>query len=115
MDLQTFVITFAEFLNNVIIPFLIGIAFLIFVVNVIRYFVIGGGEPESREKARMLATYALLGFTFILILWGIVNMLTSSLGLTNGGFFPCPDYFNEFDNTLPTMTLSDCTAPGTST
>ena len=96
MDLQTFVITFVQFVNGVVLPFILGIAFLVFLVNVIRFFVIGGGNQESQEKARSLALYSVLAFVFILVLGGIVNLTAGAFGLdtyanpSNRG--PCPDY-----------------------
>jgi len=78
MSLQDFFTTFIQFINGVIIPFLLGLAFLLFIINVIRYFVIGGSNQESQEKARATALYGVFAFTFLLIFWGIVNMLNSA-------------------------------------
>ena len=90
-NLQLFILDVMDFINFVLIPFLFGIAFLIFVVNVIRYFVIESNNQEGREKAKNVAYYSVLAFVFIIIFWGIVNTLTYSLGL-GGGPPPCPDY-----------------------
>jgi hypothetical protein len=68
------------FFSGVLIPFLIGIAFLFFVINVFRFFIFGGSNEEGREKAKSLAIYGVLAFVIIIIFWGIINMLSSSLG-----------------------------------
>jgi hypothetical protein len=70
-----------NFVDSTLIPFLFGIAFLFFVINVFRYFILGGGNPEAQESAKSLATYGVAAFVFLIIFWGIVNMLVSSLGL----------------------------------
>ena len=68
------------FFSGVLIPFLLGIAFLFFVINVFRYFIVGGANQESKEKAKSLATYGVLAFVIIIVFWGIINLLSSSLG-----------------------------------
>jgi len=80
-SLQDLVKNTTSFLGEIVIPFLIGIAFLAFVYNVIRFFVLGSTSEEGREKAKALAIYSVLAFTLIIIFWGIINLLTSSIGL----------------------------------
>lgn len=72
-----------RFIDSVLIPFLFGMAFLFFVINVVRYFVIGGSNPDAQDSAKALALYGVAAFVFLVIFWGIVNMLATSLGLEN--------------------------------
>lgn len=90
-SLQTFLTSFVIFLSNTVIPFLMGIAFLFFVVNAIRFFVLGSTNEEEREKAKALAIYGVAAFIFIVIFWGIINMLSSSTGM-DGQTAPISDY-----------------------
>lgn len=69
------------FTNNVLIPFIIGIGFLVFVFGMFQYFIAGGANDEKKEKGRGLMIYATLGFVLIIVFWGIINLLTSSTGL----------------------------------
>ena len=85
MGLEQYIIGFIGFVNNIVIPFLLGIAFLFFVINVFRFFILGGANTDSQEKARSLAIYGVGAFVLISILWGIINILTSSLGLAQLG------------------------------
>lgn len=78
-------------LSSVVIPFLWGIAFLMFVWNAVRYFVIEGHSEDGREKAKSLMIWSVAAFVFVSIFWGIINMLATSTGLT-GGQQPCSDY-----------------------
>lgn len=82
---------FVGFLSTVVIPFLFAVAFLVFAVNVIRYFVLGGATDEGRENAKNLAIYSVSAFVILIIFWGLVNLITSSLGF-DGVNQPTPDY-----------------------
>jgi succinate dehydrogenase/fumarate reductase cytochrome b subunit len=97
--IQSFAKSFTSFLGNVIVPFLIGVAFLIFAFNAIRYFVLGGGNEEDREKAKNLAIYSVMGLVIIMIFWGIVNLLSNSLGLAKDSQ-PISDYVQNNNSTL---------------
>ena len=81
------------FTNTVLIPFIIGIGFLVFVFGMFQFFIAGGANEEKKEQGKSLMIYATLGFVLIIIFWGIVNLLTSSTGL--GG---------DTVNDIPTVT-----------
>lgn len=93
MGLQTLLAGFLDFLTGTVIPFLLVIATLFFVWNVTRYFIIGGANEESREKARQLALWGILAFVLITSLWGIVMLVVNGLGLDNRSI--APDYMCE--------------------
>jgi hypothetical protein len=87
-----------DFINSILIPLLLGIAFLFFVINAVRFFVIGGSSDEGQERAKNLALYGIATFVFILSFWGIVNVLAGGIGIS--GTDPCtsnlyPDYFER--------------------
>jgi len=70
-----------NFVNTILIPFIIGIAFLFFVWGIIQYFVIGGANEDARKNGRNLMIYATLGFVIIIVFWGLINLLVGGLGL----------------------------------
>ena len=70
--------------NTVVIPFIIGIGFLVFVWGMFKFFIVGGSNDEEKEKGKNLMIYATLGFVLIIVFWGIVNLLTASTGLEGG-------------------------------
>lgn len=92
----------AIFIDNVVIPFLFGMAFLVFIVNAIRFFVLQSSNENGREKARSLMMYSILAFVFLIIFWGLINLLSSSLGL-DGCDAPVNDYqqYNAVGPPLP--------------
>lgn len=92
-NLLSLVINFVEFINGVLIPFLLGIGFLMFVINVVRYFVLGSANEEGRDKAKKLAIYSVSAFVLIVTFWGIINLLTGSINI--GGGQPRNDYIEN--------------------
>lgn len=75
MNIQTFLINILSFLNATVLPFLFALAFLFFLWNATRYFIIGGSNEEDQTKAKALAVWGIAAFVFIVSLWGIVNLL----------------------------------------
>jgi uncharacterized membrane protein YidH (DUF202 family) len=80
-EFGTLIANILIFINEVIIPFIIGIGFLVFVWGMFKYFIAGGADDGKREEGKNLMIYATLGFVLIVIFWGVVNLLASSTGL----------------------------------
>jgi len=70
------------FINDVLIPFIIGIGFLVFVWGMFKFFILGGANDEKKEQGKSLMIYATIGFVLIIIFFGVINLLTESTGLT---------------------------------
>ncbi len=94
MDLQTILIRFISFFNEIVIPLLFVVALLMFLWNATRYFIIGGSNEDDQEKARRLAVWGILAFVIIVAFWGIINLLikTFDVGRDNPVI---PDYMCE--------------------
>lgn len=80
-SVQQFIASLTFFIGNVLIPFLFGLALLFFLWNAFRFFILGAHETEARDNARRLALYGILGFVFLVSIWGIVNIFVSGLGI----------------------------------
>tara|TARA_B100001939_G_C16887969_1_gene593978 strand:- start:896 stop:1273 length:378 start_codon:yes stop_codon:yes gene_type:complete len=78
---QDLLVNIMRFTNDVLIPFIIGIGFLVFVWGIFLYFIAGGADEEKRVKGRSLMVSATIGFVVIIIFFGILNLLTTSTGL----------------------------------
>jgi len=70
------------FINNILVPLVFAIAFLIFIWGIFRYFIMGGANPEEQKKGRQLMLYGIAGFIIMVTIWGIVNLLARGLGLS---------------------------------
>lgn len=86
-----------EFANEILIPFIIGIGFLLFVFGMFQYFIAGGANDEKKKQGKSLMIYATLGFVLIVVFWGIINLLAGSTGLQGDTGLKDEVKF-EFDN-----------------
>lgn len=77
--------TFADIVNDRIVPFVDGavipllyvLAFLFFVIGVARYFFTGG--EENRQKGKAFVLWGLIGMVAIFGVWGVVHLLLSAI------------------------------------
>jgi fumarate reductase subunit D len=92
---QGFIVLITHFIGDVLLPFLFALALLFFLVNVARYFVIGGDDAESQEKAKTLAIYGIGAFVFLISIWGIVNMFVNAFEIDDDEA-KCPDYLQDW-------------------
>ena len=79
------------FINGVLIPFILGIGFLVFVWGMFRYFIAGGANDDAKEQGKSLMVYATLGFVLIIIFWGVVNLIAQSTGWEDENLEDIPD------------------------
>ncbi len=84
--LTGFLQSILDFVNTALIPFILGIGFLLFVWGMFQYFIAGGANDEAKEKGKSLMLYATLGFVLIIIFWGIINVVASGTGLASQPF-----------------------------
>lgn len=69
------------FINDIIIPSIIAIGFLVFVWGMFKYFIAGGADEGKRDEGKSLMIWATLGFVLIIVFWGVVNLFANSTGL----------------------------------
>ena len=69
------------FISNVLIPFILGLGFLLFVWGMFLYFIAGGADEEKRGKGKSLIIWATLGFVIIIVFWGVINIVAGGTGL----------------------------------
>jgi NADH:ubiquinone oxidoreductase subunit 2 (subunit N) len=72
-------------INNVAVPVIFALAFVVFIWGVFRYFIFGGHNDEARESGKKLMLYGILGFFVMVSIWGLVNILVGSVELENQG------------------------------
>ncbi len=80
MDLQTFLGSVITLLNS-IVPLILAVAFLVFLWNMMRYFIIEGGNEKEHENAKSLALWGIIAFVIISGIWGIVNLFIGEINI----------------------------------
>lgn len=76
-------------INNVLVPVLMAIAFIVFLWGIYKYFIAGAANEGDKGDGRKFALWGVIGFVVILSLWGLVNLFMGVLGLSKGS---APDY-----------------------
>lgn len=71
-------------INTIVVPVIFALAFAVFVWGVVKHFFIHGGEENSREEGRTFILWGLVGLLVLFSVWGLVNILLSTLGLKPG-------------------------------
>ena len=65
-----------------VLPLLMSVAVVIFIWNVLRYFIWSADDSAGRETARIYIIYSLLGLVIIVAVWGIVYIILNIFGLS---------------------------------
>jgi Type IV secretion system pilin len=79
-DAGSFII---NIINNVIVPVLFAIAFIVFLWGAFDVFILGSGATDVKEKGKSLMLYGLIGFFVMVSIWGLVNVLTGTISFGN--------------------------------
>jgi hypothetical protein len=79
-SLAAFVI---NFINNIAVPLVFALAFIVFIWGVFQTFIVGATNDEAKKKGRQLMLWGLVGFFLMVSVWGLVRILTGTLNLNN--------------------------------
>jgi NADH:ubiquinone oxidoreductase subunit 2 (subunit N) len=78
-----------DLINNVFVPVVFALAFFVFIWGIFQYFIQGGHDEEKRESGKSLMLWGLIGFFVMVSVWGLVQILVGTVGLSNTA--PVPD------------------------
>ncbi len=82
MTFKSFVDGLINLGNVVVIPVIFTLAFLVFIWGLYKYFIWGAENDEERAKGRRFLLWGLLGMALLLSVWGVLNLLLSTLGFS---------------------------------
>lgn len=107
-----------DFINNVGVPLVFAIAFIVFIYGIFQYFILGAASEEKRKTGRQFAVYGIVGFFVMISVWGLVNLVLGTFGLSSQAR-PCLPTFTNDPNcsgsqtTTGTQTTPTQTSPVT--
>lgn len=70
-------------INNIIVPVLFAIAFIVFLIGAFDTFILGANSDDTKKKGKNLMLWSLIGFFVMLSIWGLVNILTNTISFGN--------------------------------
>lgn len=79
-DVGSFII---NLINNVLVPVLFAVAFIVFLWGAFDTFILGANSEDVKEKGKNLMLWGLIGFFVMVSVWGLVNILTGSIQFGN--------------------------------
>lgn len=97
-----------DVINHVLVPLIFALAFIYFLINIYRYFILNGDVPDSQKKGRTFAIYGVVGFAVMLSVWGLVNIIINTFSLQN----PARPELPSFGNTDKAAPASKDVLPG---
>ncbi len=77
-------------LLNQLVPILIAIAVVYFIWGVLQ-FVTAGADEEKRKSGRNTMIFGIIAIFVIVSVWGLVNILEGTFGLSEEGALPGPE------------------------
>lgn len=83
MTFKSLVDSIVGALNTVIVPVIFALAFLAFIWGVLNNFILHPGDEKRRMTGRQFILWGLLGMVLLFSIWGVVNLLLSTLGLSS--------------------------------
>ncbi len=89
--ITTFIRNIIGFMNNVLVPGIFAIAFLVFLWGMAKTFIFGGGDEGKQSEGKQLMMYAIAGFVIMVSLWGIVNLVANGFGFSGESIQKIPN------------------------
>lgn len=72
-----------DFINNILVPLIFALSFVVFIFGIFRYFIAGAANEEKRKSGRDIMIYGIIGFAVMITVWGLVHLLTGTITLNN--------------------------------
>jgi hypothetical protein len=79
-DVGSFII---NTINNVLVPVLFAVAFIVFLWGAFDTFILGANNEDVKERGKNLMLWGLIGFFVMVSVWGLVNILTGTVSFGN--------------------------------
>jgi len=69
-------------INDVLVPVLFSIAFVVFLYGIAKSYILNSGEPAEVQKGHKLMLWGIIAFAIMISIWGLVNVVANTFGLS---------------------------------
>ena len=70
-------------IKSVHVPLIFAASFLVFLYGVARKYIFSNGDQGSVEEGHKLILWGIIGFVVMVSVWGLVNVVSNTFGLTD--------------------------------
>lgn len=91
-----FLLGIIDFINEILVPFVFAVAFILFIWGVFQAFIVGANDEERRENGKKFIMWGIIALFVMSSVWGIVNLVKSSFGFGTESAPPIPA-FNDLN------------------
>ena len=78
MTFAQIVTSIVNIVNTSVIPLLFALAFIFFLINIVRFFFIESND-EGREKGKKALLWGFIGLLVLFCIWGIINFFVNEV------------------------------------
>lgn len=87
--------TFLYLINNVLVPLLFAVAFIVFIYGVFKKYIWSHGDPGDVGEGHSLILWGIVGFVVMISIWGLVNVVANTFGLAGYKAPPTPTSYSQ--------------------
>lgn len=87
-------------INNVLVPVIFALAFIVFLYGIAKSYIFSGGGEEGVKQGHKLLLWGIIAFVVMISLWGIVNVVANTFGLSGSYAPPTPSSISPYGSTV---------------
>ena len=82
--------TIISVINFVLVPLLFALAFFVFLYGIATKYIFSHGDPDKVAEGHKLILWGIVAFAVMVSVWGLVNVVTNTFGLSGYRAQPTP-------------------------
>jgi len=77
-------------INNILVPVLFAVAFIVFLYGIADAYIFSKGDAAKVAEGHKLILWGIIAFVVMISLWGLVNVVSNTFGLSGYDAPPLP-------------------------
>ena len=86
-------------INNVLVPLLFAVAFIVFLYGIAKAYIFSHGDAEAVKQGHQTILWGLIAFAVMVSIWGLVNVVANTFGLAGSYAPPTPTSVSPYGST----------------